>query len=263
MELGRISILTAFFLGLMAPCASALSVSPGRTDIRLAPGKKINSELTVLNDSAEDLQVDAGQKNWFLYEANKNTVATDWIKIHGKTHFLLKPGASRKIPVTVICPKKAEGVLVGMASFIFRTDHPGTVTPMISVSIYLTAAGTERLNGEIRKLTARFWKHALTVGAEVAATGNVHLRPSGSLVIFDEKGAQVAQYVVPQKDPVYPGQTRGFIGAHQSNETAPLPLGGYVLKAHLVSGDLQMDAEKKFQVFAGDKIQMEGETAPS
>ena len=88
------------------------------------------------------------------------------------------------------------------------------------------------------------------VGAEVMATGNMHLRPSGSLLIFDDKGTQVAQYTVPQKDPVYPGQTRGFIGARQFNESA-LPLGAYVLKAHLVSGDLQLDAQKKFQIFAG------------
>jgi hypothetical protein len=262
MQQMRISILTAIFVGLMAPRASALSVSPGRTDVRLAPGEKINTVLTVLNDNSEAMQVDASQKNWFLYAANKNTVAADWIKIHGKSHFLLKPGESRKVGLTVLCPKKAEGLLVGMASFIFRTAQPGTVTPMISVSIYLTVAGTEHLSGEIRKLTARFWKHTLTVGAEVAATGNVHLRPSGSLLIFDAQGTQMAQYVVAQKDPVYPGQTRGFIGAHQSNETA-LPLGAYVLKAHLISGDLQLDAQKKFQIFTGEKIQMEGETAPS
>jgi len=262
MGLTSFSILTAFFMGLMAPCASALSVSPGRTDVRLAPGEKINTVLTVLNDNPEAMQVDASQKNWFLYAANKDTVASDWIKIHGKTHFLLKSGESRKVPVTIICPKEAQGILVGMASFIFRTAHPSTVTPMISVSIYLTPAGTEHLAGEISKLTARFWKHTLMVGAEVMATGNMHLRPSGSLLIFDDKGTQVAQYIVPQKDPVYPGQTRGFIGARQTNDAA-LPLGAYVLKAHLVSGDLQLDAQKKFQIFADEKIQMEGETAPT
>lgn len=255
-------IALAFLLGALGSRADAFSVSPGRTDLRLPPGQKINAVLTVLNDSPEATNVEATQKNWFLYEANKNTPVTDWLKVKGKSHFRLKPGQSRKVPVTINCPKDAQGLLVGMASFTFRGDHPSSVTPMISVSVYLAPAGTEHTTGEISKLSARIWQHQMVVGAEVTATGNMHLRPTGEFQVVNEKGELISRYMLPQRDPVYPGQTHGFVGVHASNETS-IPAGKYILKAHLVSDTVVLDAQRKFEIFPDEKVQMEGEKAPS
>jgi hypothetical protein len=242
--------------------AQALSIAPGRTDVHLLPGQHMNAVLTVINDHPEKMQIDVSERNWFLYEANKNTPVADWLKIHGKTHFTLKPGKSRKVPVTIFCPPKAEGLLVAMASFKFHSEQPTMMTPMISVSIYLTVDGTQHAAGEIKKISVQVWQNTLAAGAEVTATGNVHLRPSGTLTVLDEQGAEAALFRVNEREPVYPGQMRGYVGVRQGENKLLTP-GHYTIKVHLVSGDVTLDEAKKLEVLANGTIVMDGEKKPS
>jgi hypothetical protein len=242
--------------------AYALSITPGRTEVHLMPGQTTDMVFVVKNDHPEKLNIDVSVKNWFLYKANSAVNIEQWLKIHGKTSFTLKPGKERKVPVTISCPPKAEGVMVGMTSFTFRTEAPGMITPRISASIYLSVDGTQHAAGDIKQLAARIWQKTLTVGAEVRDTGNVHLRPSGTMTVLDDKGGEAALFRVSEGDPVYPGQIRSYSGIRQG-EVKLLAPGHYVLKAHLMSGDVVMTSERAFQIFEGDKIQMAGEATPS
>src|SRR5437867_2555418 len=81
------------------------------------------------------------------------------------------------------CARGAEGDLVGMVSFRYPGDELSTVTPMISVSVYLTVAGTEHRAGQINEVVVRRYPAGLLIGADVKATGNVHLRPSGRVIL--------------------------------------------------------------------------------
>jgi len=249
----RIIVTGLAFGALQATSVQALSVTPARTEVRLTPGHHVKTILTVLNDHAEEMQIEASQKNWFMYDANKDVPVTDWLKIHGKTYFRLKPGQKREVPVTITCPPKAEGLLMGMTSFAFQPMEPGMMTPMISVSIYLTAEGTDKKQGEIRALIARLYEGKMHVGAEVVSTGNVHLRPSGTLRIL-QNGVLISEFRVVEAEPVFPGQSRGFVG--QGNSQA-LKAGDYVLKAEMTSGEVILQAERLFRVDAKGNVTMQ------
>jgi len=251
---GLILILSTFIGAFGATDVQALSVSPGRTEVHLSQGQQVKSLLTVLNNHAEEMQVEVSQKNWFLSEPNQTLAVQDWLTYQGQSHFTLKPGEKRDVSITVSCPKKARGLLVGMTSFAYQPMEPGMVTPMISVSLYLTVKGTENKQGEIKSLAARIWEGKLSVGIEVASTGNVHLRPSGHIHVFDAQGTSIAEFQIREGDPVFPGQTRGFIGQGPVVTLAP---GAYTLKSDLVSGQVVLHRQQQFVVEKNGDIRMD------
>jgi len=238
--------------------AQALTVSPGRTEIRLAPGEKMKMRLSAVNDSKEELQVTVSKKDWFVLDANKAWGVDQWMKINGPERFTLKPGQKREIPVTVTCPRGAQGELVGMASFLYQTLSPTMVTPVISVSIYLEVAGTEKVAGEITEVGVRRWQERLQAAVAVKATGTVHLRPTGEILLKDSDGRPVARFPVPEASPAYPGRVQGYLAQVPPDFT--LAPGRYRAEAHLNYRDLALSAARDFVVSAKGQIQMTSAT---
>ena len=243
----------------IAVSAWALSVSPGRTEIRLAPGKKIAAVITASNDTPDLLHVKLSTKDWFLLDANKtkNLVIDQWLKLHGKKEFDLKPGQSRKVKITARCPKEAEGELVGMVSFLYEKDPPSMVTPIISVSVYVEVAGTEKASGEIRQVAVQTWNNQIQLAVDLKSTGNVHLRPSGSFTVVDARGVEVATFPVKEGAPAYPGRDQGYFA--QIPPGFKLASGRYAVKVSLQDRGLAFQAERGFQVLKDGKIQMDSE----
>jgi hypothetical protein len=237
--------------------AWALSVSPGRTQIALSPGAKMNASLTVRNDAQKEIQVQVSKKDWFVLPANKDLTIDKWLTVRGPQTFFLKPGQARQVKLTARCPKQAQGELVGMVSFLYQTEDASMVTPVISVSVYLSAAGTEKVEGAIKHLVVRHWRDSLQVAVGVESTGNVHLRPTGHVRIFDAKGASLIELPIKEGDPAYPGMERGYFAQEASRKLAP---GHYRVEADLVYRDLPLKATRQFSVGKDGNIKVEGET---
>src|SRR4051812_6657605 len=91
----------------------ALSVTPSRTEVRLVPGTGTQAALEVTNDDHADVQVDVSKKDWFIPEANKKWTVDQWLDVHGPSQFKLKPGESRKVDLSIRCPKEVVGEVVG------------------------------------------------------------------------------------------------------------------------------------------------------
>jgi hypothetical protein len=234
--------------------ALALSVTPPRTEVRLPPGGVTQIVLTVSNPHAEPYDVELSQKPWFVYPDNKKIQVQDWMELPGKKQFRLKPGKSRDIKISIRCPKEAVGELMGMVSFAYQGLQASMMTPMISTAVYLEVTGTEKVLGEIVALGAGTRNGRFQVAAQVKATGNVRLRPVGSLQILDDKGAPVADYAVPEAQPLFPGQARDCVGQGPSK---PPAAGHYTLSAKLVSGPLELKEERGMVVKANGDVDME------
>ncbi len=253
-KLNRMVILSSVplvILGAMT-CAFALSVAPGRTEIRLAPGQNIKASLTVANDAKEIVQVEVSSKDWFVLEENKSFTVNSWLEIGGAHQFSLKPGERREVALRVTCPKNAQGELVGMVSFLYHASEPSMVTPVISVSIYTVVAGTEKISGEISELGIRSSQSAIQVAIGVKATGNVHLRPAGQVLIFNEKKELVSTIPIREGDPAYPGRERGYFGQDSSTKLVP---GRYTLAANLVYRDVKLSKTTDFVVAKDGRIE--------
>lgn len=234
--------------------AWALVVSPARTEIHLAPGAKMRVELTATNDDKVKVHVDVSKKDWFIPEANKIWTVGRWLDVRGPGNFDLKPGQSRKVDVDVTCPKDMSGEVVAMVSFTYKTDHQSMVTPMISVSMYLMAAGSETRSGEVEDIIVRRYQDQLSLSAKVKSTGNVHLRPSGRIVVLDTKGAEVAALPVAEGQPAYPGTVSLYAGSVPV--TPKLVPGTYIAKVELTYQDVKLQSTKEFTVLPDGQVQM-------
>jgi len=243
----------ALLLGQACP-VWALVVSPPRTEVRLVPGASTPVELTATNDDKVEVQVDVSKKDWFIPAANKIWTVDRWLNVHGPARFKLKPGQTQKIEITVSCPKEMLGEVVGMVSFVYQTEPPSTVTPMISVSMYVIAKGSEKLDGDVKDLIVRRWHDQAVVSAVIRSTGNVHLRPSGRLVVADAKGNELAAMPVAEGAPTYPGTENIYGGQVPPN--VKLPPGTYTVKADLEYQDLKLQGSRTFKVLPDGSIQM-------
>ena len=238
----------------LASSGWALVVTPPRTEVRLVPGASTPVELTATNDDKVEVQVDVSKKDWFIPAANKIWTVDRWLDVHGPAHFKLKPGQTQKIELTVSCPKEMMGEVVGMVSFVYQTDPPSTVTPMISVSMYVIAKGTEKLDGNVKDLIVRKWNGQAIVSAVIRSTGNVHLRPSGRLVVLDTKGNELASMPVAEGMPTYP-ETENIYGGQVPANVA-MPAGTYTAKADLKYQDVKLQGSRTFTVLPDGSIQM-------
>jgi len=243
-------------LGTACP-VQALQVNPGRTELRLPPGTTTSINITATNDGPEALEIDVSPKDWFVLPENKGLTFDKWLHVQGETDFWLKPGEYRTMHIVVECPAKAEGELVGMVSFSYRTKQPSMVTPMISVSVYVEALGNTRAAGEITEMTADFWQGKIVMGTALKATGNVHLRPTGRMSILDRKGRTLGEFPVPEGNPVYPGRLMGFTAAVPPS--FKLPPGRYTLVAEMSYRDLVWSGRRGFTAAKDGKITMEAQ----
>jgi hypothetical protein len=246
--------LTIALFGVQISPVWSLSVAPPRTEVHLVPGTSFPVEVTATNDEKSEVQVDVSTKDWFLPEANKMWTVDRWLDLHGPASFKLKPGQTQKVELTMRCPKEMKGEVVGMVSFVYKSDPPSTVTPMISVSMYAIAKGSEIVGGVVKDLIVRKWRDQAVVSAVVRSTGNVHLRPSGRLMVSDAKGTELAAMPVAEGAPTYPG-TENIYGGQVPAEVK-LPPGTYMVAADLKYQDLKLQGSRKFTVMPDGSIQM-------
>ncbi len=236
--------------------SEALTVGPGRTELRVAPGQKAQGELTATNDGPVPLHVELSTKDWFVLDANQahHLTVNTWLKLKGKKEFDLKPGENRNVTFKVNCPKDAEGELVAMVSFLYTSGPASMMTPMISVSVYLEAAGTEKRSGEIKELVVRSWNNQIQAAVNVASTGNVHLRPTGALIVTSDKGEEVVRFAIKEAGPAYPGKSQAYFADVPTNfKFSP---GAYTIRAALDYRGLALNAERTFKVLTDGKVQM-------
>jgi hypothetical protein len=238
----------------------AVSVSPARTEVRLPPGGETTAVLTITNPDKVPYNVELSEKPWFNYPNNRQIHVPDWLILPRRTHFQLKAGQSREVKITLRCPKDAVGELMGMVSFAYRGLQPSMITPMISTAVYLVAAGTEKITAEILEVAAESQSGRFGVRAKLQATGNVRLRPVGTIHLLDEKGQRVRDYLVTEGHPIFPGVIQDCVA---QGPDAPPPAGRYTLSAELQSGPLVLKADRGLRVSADGKVEMDAVAAPT
>jgi len=242
---------------LLAACTSvgrAMSVSPPRTEIRVPPGGKSTAVITITNTHPEAYDVEVSEKPWFVYPDNRGIPVDAWLKLPFVRHFRLKPGQSRGVKITVHCPTSATGELMGMVSFAYQASKESIVTPMISTAVYLEIIGTEKNTGDVLAFGAGIRDGKLQVGVKIKATGNVRLRPSGRIYLLDEQGQRMADYVVGEATPIFPGSVKEYEG--KGPTTVP-PAGRYRLSADLTSGTLHLQSETGLVIESSGTVKME------
>jgi hypothetical protein len=142
-----------------------------------------------------------------------------------------------------------------MVSFMYTTGPAAMVTPMISVSTYLEIVGTEKMSGVIDHLAVRTWNDQIQAAASLKATGNVHLRPTGTIQIKKENGEEIGRWPIKEAGPAYPNRSQGYFASVPEN--LKLEPGAYRMRADFEYRDRKFDAERGFTVLPDKQIKMD------
>lgn len=235
----------------------ALQVTPPYQVIELKPGEAGLGECEVTNNEEKDLNIKIYPKDWFVLPENKanNITATDWLAVD-TPEFILKPGESRKVEVMIKAPEKAVGELVGMISVEFFGEVKTMVNQMVSVAVYATVLGTEKMKTELEAISIMPSSHTLQIGVQVKNTGNMHVRPAGTVRIFDLKKKLLRDVAIQQARPVYPGRTHSYYGQIYGDALKP---GKYM--AHILLRDVDrnvgiVDKQQKILITKDNKVEL-------
>ena len=199
-------------LATFARPAAALTIVPPSLEFPADPGQKITTKVKLFNEESTPIAVFSSTANFtakdeqgdpdFTFQDTPTDLAS-WIQV-GAGPFTLASGDRVEIPVTIQVPTNAEPG-GHYASLFFGTDpslkpeNGGQVSirSLIGTLVILRVSGqvteqaslkTFAVNGK----TTTFSHGPVNFDVRVQNSGNVHVRPSGSLLIKNMWGRTVA-----------------------------------------------------------------------
>lgn len=155
--------------------------------------------------------------------------ASDWITVAPRK-FTLAPGATQEVTFTVNVP--ATGVdgtywgailIEGSPHQVEREGATVLAVERFGVKVYVTITGTEVREGRVIRVR-KVSLNPLTFKITFANTGNVQLRPTGTVTIISQSGETVRTIAV-EEFPVLPGAVQTITVKDPSSD--PLPPGIY------------------------------------
>ena len=252
MKISRIIFSLSIFIFLIPKSYAGIAVTPSREEVTLKTGFSYDSAYNVRNDFNSPVDVRVETKDWFVLPENKEKKITvaQWLYVSTGT-FRLNPGEGRDVQYKVVVPKDARGSLVGMISFVSSSAETQGINLAISVPVFVTVSGTEKIDWQIESPEFSFIKKKLVVSCSIQNTGNVHLRPKGFVELMSDK-KKIGSFDFFEGRPVYPGSGRG-VNARSDLELAP---GEYGVTLHIFCAGREKTLEKKIIVKESGEIKV-------
>lgn len=246
----RTVLIIAVFLLSARAVFAGLAVSPARSEITIPAEGEYSGAYSVKNEYDIPMDVSVSFRDWFVSDENKGISVSQWLTFP-TTNYHLAPGETAEVPYSVKAPKKAKGALVGMVSFVPEEKEPGQVLVVISVSMYVTVAGTQKLKWELGDLKVDKAGDGLQFNVLVRNKGNVHVRPKGFIDLY-RSGKPVGKFNFMESRPVYPGAARSVVAV--TPEGLPLGPGDYKAKINVSYSGQSKKKEIKFRVDESGKV---------
>jgi hypothetical protein len=210
MAIKKIGIFVIFMLFTKFAFAG-ITITPVRVEAPLPPGGSYLGKYTVRNDYDVPIKVNVSARDWFVLPENRGIKIDDWLVLSPR-EISLKPGESGYVDYSVTISTKSVGALVGMVSFVPVLEKDQGFTLMVSAGIFIPVKGTEKIDWSFSDVKVASDRGKLQVSALVKNSGNIYLRPEGSVTIRSGKKA-VQEIKLPEGRPVYPGRSREVIGS--------------------------------------------------
>ena len=205
-----------------------LAISPQRFEISANKGDSSEDVVRLTNGSESVVEIETIPKNFTpvgeeggveLTEDDTTWSLADWITVSPNTA-IIPAGATQDFTITINIPDNAEpGGHFG--SVVFKTVPPAgsdagaaQVSQEIAPVILVKVAGdiTETANIESFDATKSFWSNEDVISFEtrIGNTGNVHFKPSGSVVIKNMFGNIVTTINLDEQN-VLPDSVRKLV----------------------------------------------------
>lgn len=218
----------AFYFMLSFPVARAVEIDPMRLEHSLEAGKTYSGSFRLSNTSDFAVKILASTGTYrYIFSENsippqggKKTLPScqGWLQFE-KTKVNLTPGEFTDAKFLIKVPRDAAGEYLCAVIFDENRslkenapkDNEGSVriqlTPRFSIPIYISIKNTEKTKAEITdlRLTSGSKKGEIIINVTLKNTGNTHIRPFGTLIIFNQNGEVVKNLPIGKSLPVFPG----------------------------------------------------------
>ncbi len=258
---------TLLSLTLLAPAAQAfISVAPAIVEMQARTGKKYKGTLKVTNTKDHDVTVIIEVQEWWKAQTGlEGSQPGLWLTIPKKP-FALKPGESRDVRYKVKIPKGVSGEAAAMVFFSIN-DRSGPSAPMNiqmrhGIPIYVFIKDTQKIEASLKPLSAFFVQQssntALQFTIPIANTGNVHIRPQGTISITASPDNEAVSGDLEWGWPVYPGREHSFYATIRKEQWLP---GTYsadlqVQDGGVISNDLSLKKTIVFRVTEENNVEI-------
>jgi len=209
----------------------AITVSPAIIDLQLDPGDSITREITLYNETTDDLFIDGviekfvpngenGQADILPFDITDSSV--NWIKLPINS-LVLKVGEGITVPVIVTVPVTADVggyylAVMWQSSTAPKTEksHQTLIASRVGVLMLLGVNGEINNNLEINNFELRESKDIYTNTSidfllRLRNIGNIHLKPQGSVIIKNFLGKTVEVLPINQEQrAILPNSNRIF-----------------------------------------------------
>jgi hypothetical protein len=195
----------------------AITIGPSRLEVSMSPGEVAETDYYVQNEGDVPIHVVVEPENFFkdAYFYG-DLVIDDWLTLD-TYEFDLKPMEIKKIKATIKAPTDVTGEIVAQVFFsaaVTDSEDVGGVRARLGSVLYVMIEGTQDIKGEISDVDivkkTKNDKEKLEIRVKVKNRGNIHLRPTGQVVVERKSGEEIAtlelasgRAVHPDKETVY------------------------------------------------------------
>lgn len=196
-------------------CGSAhcFNISPNRMELSIGENKEYGDFITIKNAEGGEMRMTVRVENWSKAVEGTAKYGGDkfeWLQIN-PGEFDLKGGETQKVGYKITTPKGAKGELNAM---IFIEGKPKEVkegaigiNTSIGVPIYVMIKGTEKYAAEVEDLKV-VKADPLELTVRIKNSGNVHIRPAGSIEIKEKKEVVLICQLNEYNYPILPNSSR-------------------------------------------------------
>ncbi len=176
----------------------------------------------------------------------------DWITVTPQK-FTIDPGKRQRVSFTVHVPRTGVSGMYWAAIMVdglprIIGQHNGVVIAAkeeFGIKVYVTITGTEIKSGRVTDVRVAALD-PLTFTVTFENTGNVQLRPTGSITIISQRGETMRKIPIEQF-PVLPGATA--VVTVKDTSSKPLPPGIYLARAAIdYGGATEVGGQRAFRV---------------
>lgn len=244
----------------------ALVMGPARFEVSLPPGEIAEGDYYVQNDTDQDAHILVEPENWFkeAYDYGKLEIK-DWVEFD-IYEFDLKPKEIKKLRLRIKVPNDVKGELVSQifftSSVLTEDGKPSEgIKARVGGVLYVAIKGTEIVDAEIKSIAVlkelKEGKENLRIEAGVNNKGNVHIRPTGKVVIDNKAGEKLIELDVESGKPTLPGQEIAYNALWNSPQ---LKSGEYKVSVTINYGK-EFGAEKTTILSKAFEIDKDGKVA--
>ena len=178
-----------------------ITIGPSRFEVSLPPGEIAGADYYVQNETDRPVHVVVEPENWLKDTYNYESLAIeDWLGLD-IYEFDLEPKEIKKLKLTITVPADRTGELVAQIFFTSavrsETGEATGVRSRLGAILYVAVKGTEIVDAGIENINVSKViendKEKLKIEINVRNKGNVHLRPTGQVLIKDGKGEMLAE----------------------------------------------------------------------